>query len=262
MRPAVPGFELVSLASAATGASEIWRAIDRHGRAVALKILRSDRPDLALRFEQEGRLLLALGGSHHLIGCFGVLDHPPTLILELGTATGPGPAPTALRDVRDAAIAVDWLHRHQVVHRDVKPSNLVRGIDGSIRLTDLGVAAVGDPPRALPPEWIEEDVGTLGFAAPELLRDPASANRLSDVYGLGATLYQLLSSRLPFELGPVESPAELRARIARGDPPTPLAARGNYPEAWDIVVGRALAPDPAERFQSAEEFGAAVGALL
>ncbi len=269
MAPEVPGLTLIDRLSAG-GRSEVWRARNRAGRLVAVKWLRELRDDLLIRHRAEGRLLLQLGGRRHLVACLETIPDPPALVLEfLGEENlrhriyraGPDAHPTplsvrdALRAVLSAADAVGWLHRHGVIHRDVKPSNLVVAADGDVRLVDLGVAAHGNPPRGLPSGWIEEQVGSLGFAAPELLRDASEAKPTLDIYGLGATLYEAVSGRLPFDFRPAEDEADLRARIAAGEPPISLSARGQFPAELSGLLARALAPRAEDRYQS-------VGALI
>lgn len=237
---------------------------------MAVKLLLPEATeDARLRFALEGRLLRRLGGRHHLVRCDQVLDHPPALVLELvgqetlaeRLATGPLPLRLALACVRQAASAVEWLHANGVLHRDVKASNLILADDGTWRLVDLGVAALGDPPRGLPEGWIEEEIGTLGYAAPELLRDPASAGPTADVYGLGVVCYEAVSGRRPVEPEPGETDPVFRARAAAGPVPVSLADRGDYPAALVRLVDRAVAPDPAARFPSAAALSRAFGGL-
>jgi len=114
--------------------------------------------------------------------------------------------------------------------------------DGSWRLVDLGVAAHGSPPRGMPEGWVEEEVGTPGFAAPELLADPSAAGAAIDVFGLGATLAFALSGRTPDEpsLGERRIPARLLDVVQRSTAPD-LAQR--YPTALEMraALARALA---------------------
>ncbi|MGE0439496.1 MAG: serine/threonine-protein kinase [Gemmatimonadales bacterium] len=261
--PAVPGFRLRRPLSRLGGPTEVWAA-EREGGGppVALKVLRDPTEDRRLRFAAEGRLLRRLGGRHHLLACHEVIEAPPALVLELAEQgsvaarleAGPLPLRTALAIGRQAAEALAWLHANGVTHRDVKPSNLHLMGDGTIRLGDLGVAAHGSPPRGLPEGWVEEETGTLGYAAPELLRDAGAANPSLDSYGLGATLYELLSGRLPHRCLPGESDAEYRGRLAAGVAPELLAEAVPDATAADPrftavarLVHGALEPDPARR---------------
>ena len=257
------GYRLLFRLSRSRGAAEIWAAETAAGAPVVLKLLTPEarrRDDLAYRFTQESDLLFRLGGRHGLVRAIAVVVDPPAIVLEPLD-------PISLRDrihlpagriapvapARAAAIglglveAVGWLHRQGVIHRDVKPGNVLFDSTGAVRLVDLGVAAAGDPPRGLPPGWIEERVGTLGRAAPELLADPATATSAVDVYGLGATLYEALSGHLPHDFGPGESEEHYARRIVSGEPPVPLDRRGRLPPPLASVVTAAVAPHPADR---------------
>ncbi len=258
--------------SSGGGATEVWEGRAPDGELVALKLLgpgAAAREDLRIRFATEGELLRRYGGSHHLLRCDGVIDDPPCLVLEpaeLGSlrdrlTLSVLPLRLAIPVVVHAADALSWLHRHQVIHRDVKPSNLLLTSDATWRLGDLGVAAQGDPPRGLPAGWTEEEIGTPGYAAPELLRDPALASVATDVYGLGAVLYECLSGKLPVEMEEGESEEEYRVRAAGGPAPTPLDRHIQFPAMLIDPVMRAIAPNPRDRFGTVAEFAGRVARL-
>jgi serine/threonine protein kinase len=207
-------------------------------------------------------LLERLGGRHRVVRLLERIAAPPGLVLEwapggsLRDRIHPGglAAPAApLSPVATARLALElcealeWLHGHGVFHRDLKPGNVLLDGEGGALLADFSVAAQGDPPRSLPEGWIEEEVGTLGYAAPELLRDPGAAGPAIDLYGLGATLYEALTGRLPHDLGPLETERELRWRLARGEPPVPLTERGCRGSQLGALIERALDPDPRSR---------------
>ena len=234
-----------------------------------MKILRAGREDARLRFATEGHLLRNFGGRHHLVRCDAVLADPPSLVHELvgpeslrdRLRTGPLPLRLALACLRQAADALGWLHQHGVYHRDLKPSNILLADDGTWRVIDLSVAAHGDPPRGLPDGWIEEEIGTAGYAAPELLARPDTATPAIDVYSLGVVLYETLSGRWPGELAPGETDRQYRARAATGPEPVGLRLRGDYPPAVVRTVMRAVDPDPAARFASVADLVGALGGL-
>lgn len=272
--PVVPGLTLLRRVSRGGGPSEVWEARDQAGRPVAVKLLRSERaaPDAVLRFHQEGELLEGLGGHHRVVGLLARIARPPALVFAWAAggclrdrihpgghdaAPTPLPADRVRRLGLDLCEALSWLHACGVYHRDVKPSNVLLDGGGRALLADFGIAAHGDPPRSLPEGWVEEDVGTLGYAAPELLRDPGSAGPGLDVYGLGCTLYEALAGRLPHDLRPAETERGLRWRLARGEPPVPLAARGwRGPGRLAACVERALAADPWARHPAIAVFAA------
>ena len=211
-------------------------------------------------------MLRQFGGRHGLITCLGVVAVPPCLVLELMPGgnlrdridRSPLSQAEVVRLGLDTARTLQWLHHHEVVHRDLKSSNILLAADGSTRVTDLSVAAGGSPPRALPEGWIEESVGTLGYAAPELLRDAATATPLVDIYGLGVVLYESLTGRLPLMMVGDEDEDQLRARILAGARPV-LLEPGVDADRWltDAIM-RAIDPDPAARFQSAGQFAEAL----
>lgn len=233
------------------------------GEAVARKAPRpgsGGREELRARLLHEGRCLTALGGGAHVLGCRAVDADAPALLLEwapggslaawLGARPRP-PAAWADRVARELAAALGHAHAHGLVHRDVKPSNLLLAADGGVRLADFGVAArVGDR-GALGPEWEEDPVGTLGYAAPEQLAGEP-AHPAADVYGMAAVLYELATGHLPWELRPGESEADLRARVVRGEL-VPGAGRWGVEPRRAEVLARALAPEVGRRQPGAKD---------
>ena len=152
----------------------------------------------------------------------------------------------------DGAIAVARalarLHRHGVVHRDIKPDNLYLGDDGLWRVLDLGAALSGSDPEALR----ALHAGTPSYMNPEQWgsadAEPQVANAASDLYALGATLYRWLTSMLPYgEIEPYQT-----GRFRR-DPKPPSRIRPDVPIWLDHVVLKAIALDPRQRFETAEE---------
>ncbi len=197
-----------------TPASLITRGVDAHGRPCIHKQLRPEdfgREDLALRLRNEAGVLAHLAGATGIIRLLGVREVPLTLMLELADGGSledrlQAELPTNERiDVARALVAaVAACHARNVVHRDVKPSNILF-VANTLRLADFGVAAWGEPPRAVPAGWEEGAVGTPPWSAPELRRDATDAVAPAvDVYGVGMVLATLL--------GPTVSEAIAAAR--------------------------------------------------
>jgi len=150
--------------------------------------------------------------------------------------------------VSDVVRALGRLHQYGVIHRDVKPDNVLKGVDGQWRLMDLGVALSGKEPEALR----VLHAGTPSYMNPEQWGDDpvdARADAQSDLFALGVTLYQWLTGRLPY--GEIE-PYQV-ARYKRVDPVAPSRLRPDVPIWLDHVVLKAIAKDKKQRFETAEE---------
>ncbi|MGY1832401.1 serine/threonine-protein kinase [Geodermatophilus sp. SYSU D01180] len=238
------------------------------GRRVAVKVLDPAVADRAgtSRFRREARALAALDHPH-VVSVFDVgvdaaaawlvmpLLPGPDLQALLGR-DGPLPVPDVTRYGRQAAEALAAAHAAGIVHRDVKPANLVLAADGSCVLVDLGIARLADGgPGAAPLTGTGLVLGSTPFLAPEVVAG-APAGREADLYGLGATLFTLLTGRPPFEADGVAVLAQhLHAPV-----PSAVPLRPDTPAAVDRLLGRMLAKDPAARPTAAEAAAALAGA--
>lgn len=242
-------------------------------RRVALKVLRAGvaTPDQRARFEREARALSQVNSPHVVeIRDFQVLpDEPPLLVMEFleGTSlSGIVKDEGVLAPERVAKIALQMLaglaeaHRQRIVHRDVKPANVVLvpspALGEIVKIVDFGVstADVTQIPRTLGTAF----VGTLSYMAPEQALGDAVDGR-ADVYGVGGTMYYALSKRRPIEAESATAAVDLliRSRVAklgthRPDLDPELAA----------IVDRALEREPAARWASAEQMAGALRAWL
>ena len=159
------------------------------------------------------------------------------------------PLHDALRITRDVASALGYAHSHGVLHRDVKPENILLS-GGRALIADFGLArAIGaaDYTKLTETGVI---VGTLFYMSPEQLREDRDLDHRSDIYGLGCILYEMLSGGPPY-VG--RSLTEVASRILKAAIPSVRRPRADVPEGVDRVIARALAKSAAERFASMEE---------
>ncbi|BDU09738.1 protein kinase [Pseudomonas sp. RtIB026] len=231
--------------------SLLYRVRDPHGQPWLLKTLpqsRDQEPGAAQALLLEEWFLRRVAGRHfpevhpasqrqHLY--YLMREYPGT------TLAGQPPLPLAqwLEVARQLLQAVGVLHRRNLLHRDIKPDNLHHGSDGQLRLLDFGLAYCPglseDPPHALP--------GTPSFLAPEAFDGLPPAPR-QDLYAVGVTLYHLLTGHYPY--GEVE--AFQRPRF--GTPVNPARYRPDLPEWLQRNLLQAVAADPAQRFETAEQW--------
>ncbi len=249
----------------AGGMGEVYRARDRRlGRDVAIKLLpphlTADADRLA-RFEREARTL-ALLNHPHIGAIYGVedADGVQALILELidgetlaAAMTGkPLPLARALTLAVQIAEALDHAHRRGITHRDLKPSNIMLTRAGA-KLLDFGLARwtgtatgssmTGDQRSLTQTGAI---LGTIQYMAPEQL-EGREADARSDLFALGATIYEMVTGRKAFEGA---SQASVVAAILTSQPPPPSTIDGSVPARLDRVVQKCLAKDPDARWQT------------
>jgi WD40 repeat protein len=246
----------------AGGSAVVYRAIDTSThRTVALKVFRpACRTD---RFEQDARLLLKLKHPH--IARFldaGIAEGRPYIALELieggslaaRLSSGVRYAPAeAARLVRKLAGAIEYAHGQGVIHRDLKPGNVLIDAAGEPQLIDFGLAR----DLTVPGLTQSGDVlGTPQYMAPEQVRGGSNrAGAPTDVYALGAVLYELLTGRPPFA---ATDPVELARRITEEAPARPARIDPEVPPTLEAVCLRCLEKEPADRFPAAAELARAL----
>ncbi|MFI9414845.1 serine/threonine-protein kinase [Nocardia gamkensis] len=250
------------------GMGEVWLAHDTTAdRAVALKVLTTAYaadPKFRQRFTREARLAAQVRGPHLVpIHSFGELDGRLYIDMEfiegsdvaaLLRRAGRLEPERAIEIVVQTAAALDIAHRAGLVHRDVKPSNIMVTPDGTAYLIDFGTAQRSDQPAITATGNV---VGTLAYMAPE--RFDGSAVPQSDQYSLACVLYECLTGRRPFDDG--DPPRMLRAHLMQ-TPPLASALNPALPPALDAVITRGMAKDPALRWSSAGELASAGYAAL
>ena len=246
----------------AGGMANVYLAEDQElGRRVAIKIL-NDRhandEQFVERFRREAKNAAAL--SHpNIVSIYDRGEAEGTYYIameyldgrslkELIISRGPAPLNVAIEYVRQILSALRFAHRHGIVHRDIKPHNVLVDAEGRVKVTDFGIARAG----ASQMTEAGSIVGTAQYLSPEQARG-TNVDQRSDLYSLGIVLYELLTGTLPFN---GDTPVEIAMKHLSQTPELPSVSRPELPRELDLVVTRALAKDPEERYQSAEEMDA------
>jgi WD40 repeat protein len=251
------------------GMGEVCRAYDtEHDRVVALKRLPAALADAeaAARFRRESRIAASLTGPHIVpVTDFGEIDGQLYLAMRVVEGTdlrrlldaGPLDPARTVTLLTQVADALDTAHAAGVVHRDVKPSNIL--IDGSDTafLADFGIAK-SVAPDATRLTRTGAEIGTLDYLAPERLMH-AGADHRADVYALACVLFECLTGKKPF---PAEDAAGKLAAQLNDPPPAPSLYDWRIPRSVDLVVATGMDKDPARRYPSAGELMAAAGTAL
>lgn len=249
------------------GMGEVYLALHEElGREVAVKVLRgvhADDPGAVARFRQEVQaqarmsphpnVVAALHASEHRGRVYLVMEYVRGTDLQRVVADeGPLPVERACDLVKQAAAGLGHAHRHGVVHRDVKPSNLLLDRAGAVKVTDLGLArlAIGGGDDEASRRFADELVGSLDYMAPEQADDPDAVDARSDLYALGCTFYTLLTGRPPFAGRLMLKKLMAHATEA---PESVRAARPEIPEPVARIVARLLEKRPEDRYASARE---------
>jgi serine/threonine-protein kinase len=248
------------------GMAIVYLAHDlRHDRPVALKVL---HPELAAtlgpeRFQREIRFAARLQHPHILT----VLDSGEAagqLWFTMPFVEGESlrerirrerqlPVDVALQIGREATRALEYAHQHGIVHRDIKPENILLTRDGTTLVADFGIArALGGDDRLTQTGFA---IGTPAYMSPEQAAGQKEVDARTDVYSLGAVLYEMLAGEPPFT-GPTAQ--AMIARRLSELPPSVRRTRPNVPEAVDQAIQRALAPVAADRFATAAELARAL----
>jgi eukaryotic-like serine/threonine-protein kinase len=242
------------------GMANVYLAYDQElGRRVAIKIL-DDRhasdEQFIERFRREAQN--AAGLSHPNIvsiydrgeaeGTYYIaMEHIEGRTLkELLVARGPSPLGIAIDYTRQILSALRFAHRNGIVHRDIKPHNVIVDGEGRVKVMDFGIARAGAASQMTEAGSI---IGTAQYLSPEQARG-APVDQTSDLYSTGIVLYELLTGTVPFT---GDSPVEIAMKHLSQTPVPPSALRPEVPRDLDYVVLRALAKDPADRYHSAEE---------
>ncbi len=250
------------------GMAQVFRGLDRLlDRPVAIKILRphyAASPELRDRFRREARLAASL--THvHLVNIYDVgqdgeryymvMELLPGRTLKDLVEAGPLPLPAAVSFARQVALGMAYAHQRGLIHRDLKPQNVLITEDGQAKVADFGLAMRSEAAQLTQPGTVW---GTVQYLSPEQAQGGVAGPR-SDIYALGAMFYELLTGRPPYE---ADTPAAIMMKHVYDPPPSPRAVNPTLPAAVDRLLQQALAKDPAERFPSMEALAAALADLL
>ena len=248
------------------GMADVWLAEDSHlQRRVALKVLHArfaqDR-EFVERFRREAEAAAALQHPN-VVAVFDRGDVDGTYYIAMQYLEG-----RSLKELIDSGLEIDdavrlirqvlegarFAHRHGVVHRDLKPQNVIVDADGKATVTDFGIARAGVSEIT----QAGSVMGTPHYLSPEQAQG-MDVTAVSDLYSVGVMLYEALTGRVPFE---GESAVAVAMKQVSQTPQRPSSLNPKVTPALDAVVMRALEKDPGQRFQSADAFIAALDAAL
>jgi eukaryotic-like serine/threonine-protein kinase len=250
------------------GMSEVHRGLDtRLGRDVAIKVLRADLardPQFQLRFRREAQnaaalnhpAIVAVYDTGEVSSDFGPL---PYIVMEyvdgqnlreIVKTQGPMGQQRVIEVMADVCAALDFSHKHSIIHRDVKPANIMINRSGAVKVMDFGIArALGEGQNVTQTAAV---IGTAQYLSPEQARGEAVDAR-SDVYAAGCVLFELLTGEPPFT---GDTPVAVAYQHVREEPRRPSELNPQISPALDAIVLKALSKNPANRYQSSAEMRA------
>jgi beta-lactam-binding protein with PASTA domain/tRNA A-37 threonylcarbamoyl transferase component Bud32 len=250
------------------GMANVYLAEDEElGRRVAIKVLdekHANDDQFVERFRREAKNAASL--SHpNIVSIYDRGEAEGTYYIameyiegrtlkDLIVAHGPLPVDKAVAYARQILGALRFAHRKGIVHRDIKPHNVLVDSDGRLKVTDFGIARAG----ASQMTEAGSIIGTAQYLSPEQARG-APVDQRSDLYSVGVVLNEMLTGSVPFS---GDTPVEIAMKHLSAVPKPPSASRPDVPEDLDLVTVRALAKDPRERFQTAEEMDSELGRVL
>ncbi len=247
------------------GMANVYLAEDEElGRRVAIKVLdekHANDEQFVERFRREAKNAASL--SHpNIVSIYDRGEAEGTYYIameyiegrtlkDLIVTRGPLPVDKAVAYARQILGAVRFAHRKGIVHRDIKPHNVLVDTDGRLKVTDFGIARAG----ASQMTEAGSIIGTAQYLSPEQARG-APVDQRSDLYSVGVVLNEMLTGAVPFT---GDTPVEIAMKHLSAVPEPPSASRPDVPEDLDLVTLRALAKDPRDRFQTAEEMDSELG---
>jgi len=245
------------------GMGAIWRARDRrNGLVVAIKVMpphMAANPVLLKRFEQEFRAASRLNHPNVVRALdYGDSGSSPYLVMEFVEGESLGqkleregkmPETEAIKVIAQVAQGLHRAHKQGLIHRDVKPDNILISPDGTAKLADLGLVKEAETDLNL--TRTGRGLGTPHFMAPEQFRNAKGADVRCDVYSLGATLYVMVTGELPFKSS---GPLDAWMKKIQNDLELPRELNPNLSERVNWAILRAMSADPEQRPKSCREF--------
>jgi serine/threonine protein kinase len=244
------------------GMGIVYRAWDTVlERPVALKMVHrhSMQNDLSFRrFLAEAKILAKLDHPN-IVPVYDLLEHEGSWFIvmqfvegmtlaKIIEREGPMPYQRFAPICKEILSALSYAHRIGVIHRDIKPGNVIIAFEGTAKITDFGLAKSEHHPALTKSSSM---AGTLYYMSPEQVKNLASVDHRSDLYATGMTMYEMLTGRTPFS--PASPPVDIMNAILQQQFSPPSRWHASVPEALSQIVMKAIAKDPAKRFQSAEE---------
>jgi eukaryotic-like serine/threonine-protein kinase len=235
-------------------------------RVEAMKVLLPDlagQKDLADRFLREIKMLASL--DHPNIAALRtaftaenqlvmIMEYVEGETLAARVERGPVPVADSLKYMDDALAALSYAHQRNIIHRDVKPSNMMVTPQGLLKLMDFGIARSGNDKNLT---VTGTALGSLNYMSPEQIQGGAVDAR-SDIYSLGIALYEILTGKQPFKR---DSDFAIMAAHMKEIAQRPIELRPDMPQGLNDIIVMAIAKDPAQRFQTADAFRGALGSV-
>ena len=246
------------------GMAEVYKAFQTNlDRYVAIKVMHpflADDPGFAARFEREAKNVAALRHQNIVqVYDFDVEEGTSYMVMEfiegatlktrlesLAHRGEPLPLKAAIKIAREVGQALAYAHKHNMIHRDVKPANVMVDSGGRVILTDFGIAKILTGPSYTA---TGATIGTPAYMSPEQGLGQPGDHR-ADIYSLGVMLYQLTTGQLPFD---ADTPLAIMLKHVNDPLPPPRSINPNLPEGIERVILKSLAKKPGERYQSVDE---------
>ncbi len=261
----------------AGGMASVYLAHDvALNRDVAIKVLQIDpglklsqeaRNEAILRFQQEAQAAARLNHPNIVsIYHVGKMRNQHYIVMEylrgksfaeLLKSRTEFPLPLLLKHMVQICIALDFAHQRGVIHRDIKPDNIILLDDDTVKVTDFGIARIEGSELVKTKD--ETFMGSIFYCSPEQLKEFSKVDNRTDIFSLGVVLYQLVTGQLPFA---GSSPWEVMNNIITSQPVPPKRIRPELPARLDRIIVKALSKRPENRFQAAKEFKDAIEDVL